>query len=194
MSKNANHHGNHHKPPPKRDRVADGWELIGYYMERDGIVWDGDATIGANLKWKTAQGVGDARRVRDVRFYVTKQSHLEAQRGMQPGDPKAVYRRWCFEYRDIEGHPSVLHEVDGSPFDAAKGTYALLGTMTRLRQHDTERERIAQNCRAAATDTVARGRPDIAVAYLDIARDIELFGIPTDPHLEALRQLLESWV
>lgn len=194
MSKQANHHGNHHKPPPKRDRKADGWALIGYYITRDGIVYERDPAIALALGWKDSQGKGDAERVRSLRAHITNRSRLEANRGLKPGDPDSVYSRWCFEFRDIAGNPSVLHEVNGTIYDAVKGTAALLGTLTRLHQHEVERDRIAQNCRAAAQEAVGRGRSDIAIAYLDIVRDVELFGLPADPHLETLRVLLESWV
>jgi hypothetical protein len=182
------------RPPKKRDRNADGWQLIGYYMERNGIVDQRDADIGLAVKWKTSTGLGDARRVREVRAHVNKLSKRDRDRGLQPGDPKATFSGWCFAYRNIEGAPSSLEDVNGGLYDSTRGLLALLGHGTRLKQHSTECARMAFECRKMAQDAAGKGRLDIAIACLDIERDYTMFGQPQDVHVEALRVLLEGWV
>lgn len=178
-------------PPKKRNRIEDGWALIGLYIQHDYVVTLKDPEIATALKWKTALGLPDDRRVRDVRAQVNNRAKKEQDMGLEVGDPRRVYAGWAFSYRDIKGSPSVLLDPTKSLNLNRNGIFALLGDATRLTQHSTERDRMAHWLREAAEAAVHQGDTDLGFAYLDAEHDMVTFGILRDVTLTRLRTLLE---
>jgi hypothetical protein len=181
-------------PPKKRDRNADGWQLIGFYMAQQppGIVDLRDNEIAAALRphWLTGRGLPDGERVRATRAHVNNKSRREAEQGLKPGDPKRVFSGWYFGYRDIKGSPTVLKDDDGNLLDPAAGLFALLGDHVRFVQHSTERVRIQGWARAAAENATAAGNIPLAIAWLDYEHDVRTFGMPQDVSVDRIRALI----
>ena len=123
-------------PPKKRDRNADGWELIGFYVQRNGVVDMRDREIAAALRWRDSQGKPDPDRVKTIRAHVSNKSRREREQDLPPD--KREFAGWYFGYRDIKGSPSVLKDDAGSLWDPLNGLFALLGDHTRFTQHSSE--------------------------------------------------------
>lgn len=183
----------HPKPPKKRDRAADGWQLIGFYMQHNGVVDMRDRDIAANLRppWRNSAGVPDGDRVKQIRAHVTNRSRREQELGIVGAD--RVFSGWSFGYRDIKGSPSELFEgATGSLFSVGKGAASLLGNLVRFDQHTAEKERMVGNCREAATEAMINGYANLATTWLQCAVDIETFGQPRDATVDKLKELMAN--